>query len=321
MNLVIHAVQALLVLLTGLLLWETLTVLRARVPAQTRAVTVGDEAPASTATLPRIIWTYWQTAPAPEFIQACIANWRQFAPDHEVRLLDRSSVESWLPHLRADFDSLPAYRQADWLRVQLLARHGGIWMDASMLLSRDLGWLHDTQRRRGADYVGFYIDRYTTRPELPVVENWFMASVPGGGFVTALAEAFDRALDEGTEELLQRLRAQSRHAPVVQGLNEEYQRYLLMHVVTGELLDREPERWRLALLRAEDGPYAWLEAVGWRKRHHYARLALTHAPTRLPALIKLRGGDRAVTERNWLKGRWLAGSALIELLGPPDDPR
>ena len=51
MNLVIHAVQALLVLLTGLLLWEVLTVLRARVPAQTRAVTVGDEAPASTATV------------------------------------------------------------------------------------------------------------------------------------------------------------------------------------------------------------------------------------------------------------------------------
>ncbi|WP_343625427.1 glycosyltransferase family 32 protein [Roseateles puraquae] len=317
MNLVIHAVQALLVLLTGLLLWETLTVLRARVPAQTRAVTVGDEAPASTATLPRIIWTYWQTAPAPEFIQACIANWRQFAPDHEVRLLDRSSVESWLPHLRADFDSLPAYRQADWLRVQLLARHGGIWMDASMLLSRDLGWLHDTQRRRGADYVGFYIDRYSTRPSLPIIENWMMASVPGGRFVSALAAAFDLALDEGAEALLQRLRSEGRHAQVVQALTEDFQRYLLMHVAASELLDRSPQLARLVLLRAEDGPFAWHAGVGWRKRHLFARLALAPCPRMLPAVLKLRGGDRTVVERNWRRGWVSPFSALRHLLAPP----
>ncbi len=317
MNLVIHAVQALLVLLTGLLLWETLTVLRARVPAQTRAVTVGDEAPASTATLPRIIWTYWQTAPAPEFIQACIANWRQFAPDHEVRLLDRSSIESWLPSLRADFDSLPAYRQADWLRVQLLARHGGIWMDASMLLSRDLGWLHDTQRRRGADYVGFYIDRYSTRPSLPIIENWMMASVPGGRFVSALAAAFDQALDEGAEALLQRLRSEGRHAQVVQALTEDFQRYLLMHVAASELLDRSPQLARLVLLRAEDGPFAWHAGVGWRKRHLFARLALAPCPRMLPAVLKLRGGDRTVVERNWRRGWVSPFSALRHLLAPP----
>lgn len=317
MNLVIHAVQALLVLLTGLLLWETLTVLRARVPAQTRAVTVGDEAPASTATLPRIIWTYWQTTPAPEFIQACIANWRQFAPDHEVRLLDRSSIESWLPSLRADFDSLPAYRQADWLRVQLLARHGGIWMDASMLLSRDLGWLHDTQRRRGADYVGFYIDRYSTRPTLPIIENWMMASVPGGRFVSALAAAFDQALDEGAEALLQRLRSEGRHAQVVQALTEDFQRYLLMHVAASELLDRSPQLARLVLLRAEDGPFAWHAGVGWRKRHLFARLALAPCPRMLPAVLKLRGGDRTVVERNWRRGWVSPFSALRHLLAPP----
>lgn len=305
---------ALLAIVAGLLLRELATVLRARVPGQTRAVMVGDAAPASTATLPRIIWTYWQTAPAPEFIQACLANWRQFAPDHEVRLLDRHSIETWLPSLRADFDSLPAYRQADWLRVQLLARHGGIWMDASMLLSRDLAWLHDTQRRRGADYVGFYIDRYTTRPEQPIVENWLMASVPGGRFATALAAAFDRAIDEGAEALLQRLQAEARREHVVQALTEHFQRYLLMHVAASELLDREPQLARIVLLRAEDGPLAWQAGVGWRARHLYARLALTPCPRMLPAVLNLRDDDRAVVERNWRRGLVSPFSALVQLV-------
>lgn len=317
MSLIVFALQALLVVLTGLLLWEVATVLRARVPAQTRAVTVGEQAPPCTEAIPKIIWAYWQTAPAPDFIRACMANWRQFAPDHQVRLLDRSSIDRWLPGLRADFDTLPAYRQADWLRVQLLARHGGVWMDASMLLSRDLAWLHDTQQRRAADYVGFYIDRYTTRPQLPLIENWMMASVPSGRFVTALAAAFDRALDDGAEAVLQRLRSEGRHAQVVQGLDDDFQRYLLMHVAASDLLDRQPDLARLVLLRAEDGPLAWHAAVGWRKRHLFARLALAPCPRMLPAVLKLRGGDRSLVERNWRRGWVSPFSALRHLLNQP----
>ncbi len=311
MNIVVLGVLA---IVAGLLLRELATDLRAKVPAQTRVVVVGESAPTCQDEIPKVIWTYWQPAPAPPFIQACLDNWRRFAPDHEVRLLDRNNVADWLPALRADFDDMPAYRQADWLRIQLLARHGGIWMDASMLLSRDLAWLHDTRQRRAADYVGFYIDRYTTRPELPIVENWLMASVPGGRFAVALAAAFDRALDEGAEPLLQRLRAEGRHARVVQALTEDFQRYLLMHVAASDLLDRQPQLARLVLLRAEDGPFAWLAAVGWRKRHLYARLALVPCPRVLPAVLKLRGGDRAVVERNWRRGLVSPFSALRHLL-------
>lgn len=311
MNIVVLALMA---IIAGLVLRELATVLRAKVPTQTRAVMVGDNAPLCQQEIPRIIWTYWQPTPAPAFIQACVDNWRRFAPDHEVRLLDRDSVTRWLPQLRADFDTMPPYRQADWLRIQLLARHGGIWMDASMLLSRDLAWLHETRKRRAADYVGFYIDRYTTRPELPIVENWLMASVPGGRFATALAAAFDHALDEGAEALLQRLQGEGRHARVVQALTEDFQRYLLMHVAASELLDRQPQTARLVLLRAEDGPFAWHAGVGWRKRHLFARLALVPCPRVLPAVLKLRGGDRAVVERNWRRGWVSPFSALRHLL-------
>ncbi|MFG6466819.1 glycosyltransferase family 32 protein [Roseateles sp. BYS87W] len=309
------AAWAVLTILSLLFVWELITVLRARVPAQTRLVVVGAQAPRSDTPIPRVIWTYWQAAPVPPFIQACLANWRQFAPDHEVRLLDRTSLQRWLPELRADFDTLPAYRQADWARVQLLARHGGIWMDASMLISRDLAWLHSTQQRSGADYVGFYIDRYSTRPDLPIIENWLMASAAGGRFVTAWAQALDRALDDGAEAVLARLRAQGRHAAVTQALTDDFQRYLLMHVAASDLLDVQPDLARLALLRAEDGPFAWLAAVGWRKRHHFVRLALTPCPRLLPAVLKLRGGDRALTERNWLRGWVSPFSALRHLIG------
>ncbi|WP_457424998.1 glycosyltransferase family 32 protein [Roseateles sp. P5_E7] len=315
MSTVVLVLQGLLILATLLFLREVWTVLRARVPERTRETVVGSarfDVP-----IPKVIWTYWHAAPPPDFIVACLENWQRFAPDHEIRLLHRDSALDWLPALRADFDTLPAYRQADWLRIQLLARHGGVWMDASMLLARDLNWLHRQRAHRAASYVGFYIDRFTTRPEQPMVENWLMAAAPGCPFTRALADAFDQALDEGAETVLARLAEQGRSARVVQGLDHDLQRYLLMHVTAADLLDRRADEFRLALLRAEDGPLAWLSGVGWRKTHLLVRLALTPCPRRMPAVLKLRGNDRSLVEKHWLRGRVLPGSALDELLRRP----
>lgn len=313
MSAVLLGLAALVLVLLGREFW---LILSAQTPAQIREVLIGSEAPRATAAIPKILWTYWHPAPAPAFIQQCLANWRRHAPDHELRLLDRQSLLQWIPAsaLRPDFDSLPPYRQADWLRVQLLARHGGIWLDASTLLTRDLAWLHEARASAQAEYAGFYIQRYSSRAELPIVENWCMAAVPGSAFVRDLAAAFDHALDLGAEAYLDELRAQGRLARVVQDLTPDFQRYLLMHVAASDLLDRAPQAYRLALLCAEDSAFAYLAALRWRKRHLYARLALTPCPRCLPALIKLRGGDRQVLERGLAKGRWLRGSAIARLL-------
>lgn len=300
-------------LLAGLLLRELASLLRARVPTQTRAVLVGDGAPPCQDDIPKVIWTHAPGA-APAFLRACLANWRQFAPDHEVRLLDRDGIASWLPGLEAPFDALPPAQRADWLGAQLLARHGGIWMDAGLLLSRDLAWLHETRRRRAAEQVGFYIDRDTTRPELPLMATWLMASVPGGRLATALAAAFDAALSQGPEALLQRLQGEGRQARVAQGLGEAAQRRQLLQLVASDWLDRHPEQARLVLLRAEDGPLAWAAGLGWRPRKLYARLALLPCPRVLPAVLRLDEDERRLVERRW--GRRLVSpfSALAQLL-------
>lgn len=312
MNLVVLGLMA---LIAGLVLRELATLLRARAPEQTRMVMLGAEAPACQDGIPKILWAYGPASPPSPFIQACLDNWRQHAPDHELRLLDRASLARWLPALRADFDTLPAEHQLDWLRAQLLARHGGIWMDATTLLSRDLAWLHETRRRRAADGVGFYTDRWPTRPEQPIVQSWLMASVAGGRFATALAQALDQALDQGPDALLQRLHAQGRQERVMQGLSGDLQHRTLLPLVASELQDREPQGARLVLLRAEDGPLAWQAALGWRERRFYARLALLPCPRVLPAVLALGLSERAVVERNWRRGLVSPFSALRHLVG------
>jgi hypothetical protein len=313
------AITASLVALLCLgLAWEIAQILRARVPAFPRTLHVGSTVLADdlAPTIPKIIWTYWHASPAPEFIRHCHDNWRHFAPDHVLHVIDKSTITDWLDAqlITDQFAQLPPFRQADWLRLQLLARHGGIWIDASTLLTQSLEWVHTLQAERGSEYLGFFIDRFTTRPDQPIVENWFMAACPESPFILALAKEFDRALHMGEANYLATLGDCGCLETVVQGLGPKDQLYLIMHVAAAVVLNRDPETYKLALIRAEDSALGFHAALKWRKRHLYARLAMTPAPTRLPCIIKLRGGDRRVFERGLTRGWLITSSALAKLI-------
>jgi hypothetical protein len=314
---------ALLVLATLVLavLVEAMTIVRASAPMQPVSMRIGPPRAQSEskAPLPRVIWTYWNELPPPPLVENCIRLWRRYAPDHEIRLVDRATAARWLGADidAAAFDALPAYRQADWLRLQLLIGHGGVWMDGSTLLTCDLEWVHRRHDELGAGMVGFYIDRYTTNARSPIVENWFIAAPPGDPFLVAWAAELDRALALGETGYLDALRGDGLLDAVAQAIPDEMRSYLIMHLAASRVLQREPQGYRLLLLRAEDVAFAFHAALRWRKRHLYARLALTPMPARVPALIKLRSGDRSTVEKGLARGWLWRRSLLARLLDAP----
>ena len=99
------------------------------------------------AQLPRTIWLYWQQGEAnsPEIVQRCIQSWRIRNPDWNVRVLDAKTVskasglgEQWL----TDRPDISMQFLSDIIRIALLARHGGVWADATVYCSRPLDeWL------------------------------------------------------------------------------------------------------------------------------------------------------------------------------------
>jgi hypothetical protein len=303
------------------LVHEVAQILLARAPASPRSIELraGATGAAHASVLPAVLWTYWATTPVPPFVAQCMRTWRRHAPDHEIRHVDRSTVGLWLgPDWDArSFDTLPPYRQADWLRLQLLQRHGGIWMDASTLLTSDLDWVHRRHVELGGHgIVSFYIDRYTRDGSQPMIENWFIAAAPSDPFMAAWAAELDHALALGEAGYLESLRRSGELEAVAQGIPAGMQAYLLMHLAAARVSRRDPDLRSMSLVRAEDVAYAFHAALGWRKRHLYARLALTPAPRRVPALIKLRSGDRAVIERGLARGWWCKRSLLARLLAP-----
>ena len=63
----------------------------------------------------------------------------------------------------------------DWLRLYLVSRYGGVWLDASIVLRVPLDGL---VQHRARDFVGFYMAGWNARPDARVVESWFLAAPP-----------------------------------------------------------------------------------------------------------------------------------------------
>jgi hypothetical protein len=131
--------------------------------------------------LPRTIWCLWLQgwAHAPDLVKACAASWRRHNPGWNVRLLSRDTLAAYLDPLpgRAPVAAtLPVEALSDVLRIELLHRFGGIWVDSTVYCLRPLdGWIAHAMAS------GFFA---FNRPMPDVMlSSWFLAAEPGSYIV------------------------------------------------------------------------------------------------------------------------------------------
>lgn len=269
-------------------------------------------APAARTAIPRILWSYWQGGTPPLLVQRCFDHWRRLHPHFEIRILDERGVLRYLPAIPAALDGASAAKRADWIRLELLRRHGGIWLDASTILTQPLDWVLQEQARTGADFVGYYLQQYTSVPQRPVVENWFMAAPPGSPFIEDLQREFTEEVIARTgEQYIAHLQAQGLYTQALQRI--DMPAYLTMHLALQVILLRGGS-YRLGLSPAESGPY-FLHVQGrWRRAALKLRLLFMRAPGPLPPLIKLRSPDRRRLDDYLAQGMYLPDSVAGQWL-------
>lgn len=202
--------------------------------------------------IPRKIWSYWHAVKPDPFVQQCITNWQTQCPDFEIQVLNQQTVRDHVPPTDwpEGFSALNPVKQSDWIRLYLVSRYGGYWLDASVVLTQPLDWLEARQGAEHSEFVGFYLGGYTHDARYPVIENWAFGAPAGGTFVTAWQREFHHALFEvGTQAYLASLQREPSYAALLQGITDPV--YLLGHVTAQRVLRRHPNS-RLTLSKAED---------------------------------------------------------------------
>lgn len=262
--------------------------------------------------IPPIIWSYWTGDAPPLVVRRCMARWRVLNPGFSVRVLDDSNLHTYVSALPASLAQQSPARRADWLRLELLRRHGGIWLDASTILTQSLDWVLALQQTSHSDFIGYYLDLYTADPTRPVVESWFMAAPPGSRFIADLQREFTNEVIPRTGEA---------YIAYLQGLglydalrqNIDMPIYLSIHLAMQRLLHAKGG-YRLHLARAEDGPYYYHALGGWRRTPLKLRLLFSRIQGALPPFVKLRSPDRKRLDDYLSQGDYVSDSVAARHL-------
>ena len=128
-----------------------------------------------------VVWTYWHSHP-PEIVLRIVHSWRLYSPSWTVRLLNRHTVQCYLPDLEFLVPPIASIQlTTDIIRLELLLRYGGVWLDATVLLTESLDSIVGPTGFRAIsnpDYV-------TPGLEDDFIESWFLADDAGSYLIRA----------------------------------------------------------------------------------------------------------------------------------------
>jgi len=106
--------------------------------------------------VPRIIWTYWDGEDRGGIVKKCMDTWK--VTGYEVRLVTRETMSQWIPEVNIPglkcVDSLA--RLTDYLRLFLLYKYGGVWLDASVIITEDFTWMEKKFNNPKAQLLTLY---------------------------------------------------------------------------------------------------------------------------------------------------------------------
>ena len=144
--------------------------------------------------VPKIVWFSWLQGidQAPELVKVCLASQRMHLPDYEFRVVDLSNYQQWieLPEYivrKYKKGIIPSALFSDILRLAVLKKYGGIWMDASVLCT---GFDNEVLKKQWDSIMRseLTIPRYYARGAKVAtgLSNWFIAARSNNVIISAV---------------------------------------------------------------------------------------------------------------------------------------
>lgn len=123
--------------------------------------------------LPKIIWVLWFQGwdKAPWVSKQCAESWKKMNPGWDVRLIDEKSCPVPI------YGDTPQAR-SDVVRLELLAKYGGVWADSTMLCMQPL----DSWVWKDIEDAGVWM--YHGNKECKGPASWFIVAKPENAMMT-----------------------------------------------------------------------------------------------------------------------------------------
>ncbi|MBK0097748.1 mannosyltransferase [Erwinia sp. S63] len=263
------------------------------------------------AAIPRQIWMYWESETLPAEVQIFVDKIVRENPGYSLTVINNLNIKDYLPDLRFVHADMRPSHKSDVIRLELLHRYGGIWMDATIILNRPMDELLAVNVDDGYDLIAFYRDSSTRDKAYPVIESWFLAAPKNNAFIGRWLHYFRPIIEIGAEAFFQQLLALPDYDTIVQGITPPD--YLVVYIAQQQAL-RENNQYNFYLRKCEASALLYQSLSEWRPVKLSRMLMVDRLPQVLPPLTKLTGLDRKYLDTNLKYGVVNSDSLLGQVL-------
>lgn len=250
-------------------------------------------APAKKYILPNIIWSYWHDRNIPKDVKRIIDHRRRIMDSYEHIVLHEDTVWDYIDDAPPpNFDSLGHAHKADWIRLVLLKKYGGCWMDASIIVNSKeaIDTLFNNARKKRVDLSAFYLDTRTFRKQPHTyIENWFIIAPKQSPLIQKWLNEYEYAIRIGFEQYKKQV-----HVRIPK--YNRFSTYLTQHVCLQIVIQKSWVLPNIDLSKAEDSMFK-IHSTCWKYEDKAGECIMNKIRTdkTIPSIvpfIKLTNGER-----------------------------
>jgi hypothetical protein len=254
--------------------------------------------------IPRNIYMFWhKKKDVPNFVKKCIKNIKEKNRNYKVRIYYYNDVM----RIKDRPKILETYRKrgvADWLRLYLLYKYGGIWIDASsVFIKKSLDDIIDLKSNKLLGYNPPWDNS-------KILENWFLASKINNKFVKMWLDEWEIAL-ESKENYCKKYNGFA--GPILKTMLP----YLTQHLAFTKLLKtKEISNYYESLGNSESkgNPFYYHKLYNWNNKKFANEMLYLKNIDKNISFLKLRGVERYSIIKEIENCNYSNDSHLVKLL-------
>jgi len=202
--------------------------------------------------VPKIAWAYWDSETPPKSIQDIMNSRADKIPGWESKYLSEKTIGEYIDKntYPAGFEKLIAPHKADWIRLALLEKYGGVWLDAGIIINdvSEMNKIYDILTKEAAEAGVFYLNHHGYKDNIPTyIDNWFIMAPKQSPIIIKWKQEFERAITMGLQEYKQSILKPHMIYPMFDPNNVE-DVYLMPQAALQNILQNSPNKPKLLLL-------------------------------------------------------------------------
>lgn len=217
--------------------------------------------------LPKVIYGFWDDLDTNIVIKSHIRNWRKKIPkEWNIIILNKNNVYKYVDsEFLNKFASgqIDSTRFSDFLRLYLLIKNGGCWLDASLFIVNGnfLNQYHEEMVKNKFDGCFYEYTELSTSDLQPHIDNWFMMAPKNSKILIDLYNEFEKAFDMDFLNYKRRVLIPS-GILLDKTIGYEDSTYLLQHAIFHYLF-KKGNKYNILLKSASESMYKIQEIFSW----------------------------------------------------------